>query len=317
MPMPSSMKAVQIEKFGGTEVLRERSIRVPVPGETELLVKVDAAGVNPVDYKIRSGNYPAVKHARLPYVLGREISGTVIQCGEASNGFARGDRIFAMPGIDRGGYAEYVTVNPSEAALTPKSLDPIVAGAVPLAALTAWQGLIRHGGLTAGERVLIHGGSGGVGHFAIQFAKAKGAHVATTVSAAHIDFVRNLGADQAIDYENERFEDGVGQVDLVFDLVGGETQGRSWQVLGKGGRLVSTLTEPSRHNAAARGARGMRYTVQESGADLAEIAALLEHGQVQAIIARAFPLAQAAEAQQFLENDHPAGKVVLTMSGLA
>ena len=163
------------------------------------------------------------------------------------------------------------------------------AAAVPLAPLTAWQGLFRHGGLKEGQSVLIHGGSGGVGHFAIQFAKAKGARVATTVSSEHVDFAHELGADQVIDYKKQRFEDEVSQVDMVYDLIGGETQERSWQVLKKGGVLVSTLTEPSQARAAELGVRGLRYTVEESGENLAEIGQLIDAGRVKPVIAKTFP----------------------------
>jgi NADPH:quinone reductase-like Zn-dependent oxidoreductase len=317
MSAPESMKVIQIAQFGGPEVLREQSMRIPDPGAGEMLIKVDAAGVNPVDYKIRAGKYPAVKQDQLPYVLGRDVAGTVIRCGADHDGFSEGDEIIAMPGIDRGGYAEYVLVKTREAALKPESLDFMAAGAVPLAALTAWQGLFKHGHLESGQRVLIQGGAGGVGHFAIQFAKTKGAHVITTTSAPHVEFVRDLGADEVIDYKKERFEDKAGQVDLVYDLIGGETQKRSWAVVRPSGRLVSTLTEPSTEKAAERRAVGMRYTVEESGADLAEIAQLIDDGRVKVSVSRTFPLAQAASAQEFLEREHPAGKVVLTVGGNA
>ena len=310
----TSMKVVRIDEFGGLEVLHEQTVKVPAPGNGEVLVKNEAAGVNPVDYKIRGGKYPAVKQDKLPYVLGRDVSGTVVQCGPSVKSFADGDALFAMPGIDRGGYAQYVLIKEDEAARRPKSLDAIAAGAVPLAALTAWQGLFRHGRLQKGQRVLIHGGSGGVGHFAVQFAKAKGAYVATTVSSQHADFVRKLGADQVIDYKAQRFEDELDDVDMVFDLVAGETQDRSWSVLKRGGIMVSTLTEPSREKAAEHGARGMRFLVEESGEDLAEIGRLIEAGQVRPIVAKTFSLEKAADAQRFLEQEHPAGKVVLAIS---
>jgi NADPH:quinone reductase-like Zn-dependent oxidoreductase len=161
---------------------------------------------------------------------------------------------------------------------------------------------------------LIHGGSGGVGHFAVQFAKAKGAHVATTVSGRRVDFARSLGADQVIDYETQRFERQVGEVDMVFDLVGGDIQDRSWNVLKANGILVSTLKEPSQAQATERGARGVRYTVEESGADLAVIAKLIDTGTVKPRIAKTFPLDEAVAAQLFLEKAHPAGKVVLLVS---
>jgi NADPH:quinone reductase-like Zn-dependent oxidoreductase len=161
--------------------------------------------------------------------------------------------------------------------------------------------------------VLIHGGSGGVGHFAVQFAKAKGAYVATTASPQHVGYLRSLGADEAIDYKATRFEDVVKDIDLVFDLIGGETQERSWAVLKKGGILVSTLSEPSQTQAAAHAARGMRYTVSESGADLAAIGELIDAGKVKPLVTKVYPLEHAAAAQEFLAHEHPAGKVVLSV----
>jgi NADPH:quinone reductase-like Zn-dependent oxidoreductase len=311
MKAAASMRVIRILEFGGTEVLREDVVPIPTPGEGELLVKVAAAGVNPVDSKIRAGKYPAVQQDKLPYVLGRDVSGTVVECGASTSRFANGDRVFAMPAIERGGYAEYVLVKEEEAAPRPTSLDEVSAGAVPLAALTAWQGLFRHGNLREGQRVLIHGGAGGVGHFAIQFAKSKRAHVATTVSGQHIDFVRGLGADQVVDYQMQRFEDVVNEVDVVFDLVAGETQERSWKVLKRGGAMVSTLTQPSEEKAAACGARALRYTVTESGADLAMIGKVIDSGKVKPVVTKTYQLKQAATAQQFLEREHPPGKVVL------
>jgi NADPH:quinone reductase-like Zn-dependent oxidoreductase len=307
------MKVIRIPEFGGPEVLRLETVPVPTPGAGELLVKVAAAGVNPVDYKIRNGKYPAVKQDKLPFVLGRDVAGTVVECGQSTSRFAKGDAVFAMPGIGRGGYAEYAVVKVTEAAVKPESLDVIQAGAVPLAALTAWQGLFKHGNLKAGQRLLIHGGSGGVGHFAIQFAKAKGAEVATTVSAANMDFVRRLGADEVIDYQAQRFEDVLDEVDMVFDLVGGEIQARSWRVLKRGGVLVSTVNEPSLEKAAARGARGLRFTVSESGSDLAAIGELIDAGKVKPVVTRTYQLKEAAAAERFLEHEHPAGKVVLSV----
>jgi NADPH:quinone reductase-like Zn-dependent oxidoreductase len=310
---PAHMKAMRIDAFGGEEVFGERTIPVPVPGDDELLVKVAAAGVNPVDYKIRAGAYPPVKSSMLPYTLGRDVSGTVIRCGAAIERFVEGDTLIAMPGIERGAYAQYVLVKESEATFKPNSLDLPTAGAIPLAALTAWQGLFRHGRVRKGQRVLIHGGSGGVGHFAVQFAKAREAYVMTTVSTERVDFARHLGADLVIDYKTQRFEDEVGEVDLVFDLIGGETQERSWDVLRPGGTLVSTLTEPSQQKATqkGKGTRALRYTAQESGADLSEIARLIDADKVKPSIARKFPLTAAAAALRYLEHEHPAGKVIL------
>ncbi|SNB74875.1 NADPH:quinone reductase [Rhodoblastus acidophilus] len=309
----ASMKAVRMARFGGPEVLREETLDIPVPGAHEILVRNEAAGVNPVDYKIRAGAFPVVKDDRLPYTPGRDVAGTVAACGPSVTRFKQGDAVYAMPGLDRGGYAEYVVVKEEEAAARPGALDAIAAGATPLAALTAWQGLFRHGGLKAGQRVLIHGGAGGVGHFAVQFAKAAGAEVATTVSGRHAAFARVLGADIVIDYETERFEDA-GDFDLVFDLVAGETQDRSWRVLKTGGALISTLVQPSMEKASGLVARALRFMVEESAPDLIEIGGLIDAGKARPAVARTFPLQQAAEAQRFLQHEHPAGKVVLTIA---
>jgi len=307
------MKIVRFERFGGPDVLHEVEVEAPVPEGTELLVRNEAAGVNPVDCKIREGAYPAVKAESLPYTPGRDVSGVVVASGPAVTRFKPGDAVFAMPGLDRGGYGDHVLVREEEAAARPRALDAIVAGATPLAALTAHQGLFRHGGLKQGPRVLIHGGSGGVGHFAVQFAKAAGAEVATTASGGHVAFARTLGADIVVDYQTQQFEDAVGDVDMVFDLVGGETQERSWNVLKVGGAMISTLTQPSLERAAGLVARALRYTVEESAADLVEIAGLIDASKVRPTIAKTFPLAEAAQAQQFLQTGHPAGKVVLVV----
>jgi NADPH:quinone reductase-like Zn-dependent oxidoreductase len=223
----TTMKAVRIHRFGGPEVLTLDDVPWPQPKDDEVLVRVHAASVNPVDYKIRAGSY-SVKEDQLPYTLGRDLSGTVELLGTRARTLKAGDPIFAFIGMDRGTYAEYVVVKAMEMAAKPDTLDHVQAAAVPLAGLTAWQGLFDHGHLQAGQRALIHGGAGGVGHLAVQFAKAKGAVVLTTASGSDLEFMRELGADEVIDYRAERFEDRVSDVDLVFDLVSGDTQDRSW-----------------------------------------------------------------------------------------
>jgi len=305
------MNAVLIEAFGGPEVLRLQEIPIPEPREGEVLLKIMAASVNPVDYKIRLGKYPAVEVDKLPYILGRDVAGVVQACGPGVTAFIKGDSLYAVVGIDRGGYAEYVVVKESEASLKPRTLDYVAAASVPLAGLTAWQGLFRYGDLKSGQRVLVHGGSGGVGHFAIQFAKAKGAYVITTTSEPHLDFVRQLGADEVIDYKRQRFENEVRLVDMVFDLIGGETQDRSWGVLKRGGILVSTLNAPSQQKASVYGVRGTRYTVEESGSELGEIAGLIDLGKVKPTVSKTFAMSDAAAAQQFVEQGNTQGKVVL------
>ncbi|MBS7458089.1 NADP-dependent oxidoreductase [Coralloluteibacterium stylophorae] len=306
----STTKAIRIHRFGGPEVLQFEDVTLPELAADELLVRVHAASVNPVDYKIRGGGY--LPEDRLPVTLGRDLSGVVEARGDGLHSLAQGDAVYAMVGMDRGAYAQHVVVKTSECARKPASLDHDAAAAVPLAALTAWRGLFDHGGLKKGERVLIHGGSGGVGHLAIQFATACGAHVITTVSADDIDFVRDLGAHEPIDYRAHRFEDEVGDVDLVFDLVAGETQDRSWQVLRReGGRLVSTLSEPDAGQARRHNARTAHYMAHPDADQLAGIARMIDDGRVRVVVERTYVLDEAADAQRHLENDHVRGKLVL------
>ncbi|WP_134496143.1 NADP-dependent oxidoreductase [Microvirga pakistanensis] len=307
------MKAIRIHRFGGPEVLTLDDVPWPQPKDDEVLVRVHAASVNPVDYKIRGGSY-SVKEDQLPYTLGRDLSGTVELLGTRAHTLKAGDPIFAFIGMDRGAYAEYVVVKAMEMAAKPDSLDHVQAAAVPLAGLTAWQGLFDHGHLQAGQRVLIHGGAGGVGHLAVQFAKAKGADVLTTASGSDLDFVHGLGADEVIDYEAERFEDRVSDVDLVFDLVSGDTQDRSWGVLKEGGILVSTLGQPPAGKAAQHNVQATGYRAQPNPAQLSEIGRLIDDGQVRVVVDRIFPLTEAGVAQDYLEQEHVRGKVVLRVS---
>ena len=308
----AQIREMRIHKFGGPDVLQPVMIEPSMPDAGQVLVTVRAASVNPVDFKIRSGKYPAVKDDRLPYTLGRDVSGVVEKCGAQALRFKVGDEVFGMVDIHGGGYSEQVVLDQDAIAAKPDALDHEHAAAIPLAGLTAWQGLFRHGGLKSGQSVLIHGGSGGVGHFAVQFAKAKGARVLTTVSTENVGFARSLGADVVIDYEKQRFEDAASDLDFVFDLIDGETRERSWKLLKKGGVLVSTLTEPSQEKAKQLGVRATRYTVEADGDELAEIAELVVAGKVKPHIQHTFPLAEAAEALAGVEKGHSVGKIVLT-----
>jgi NADPH:quinone reductase-like Zn-dependent oxidoreductase len=310
----TTMKAVRIHRFGGPEVLSLDDVPLPQPRDDEVVVRVLAASINPIDYVIRAGS-PFVTQDQLPVTLGVDLSGTVELLGTRAHTLRQGDPIYAMVPMGRGTYAEYVLVKAVEMAAKPDTLDHEQAAAVPLAGLTAWQGLFEHGGLQEGQRVLIHGGAGGVGHLAIQFAKAKGAaFVATTVSGSDLDFVRDLGADQAIDYRAERFEEMVRDMDLIFDLVSGETQDRSWPALKQGGVLVSTLGQPSQDKAAQYGVRGVGYMAQPNGAHLSEIGRLIDEGRVRVVVERVFPLAEAGVAQEHLQHSHVRGKVVLAVA---
>lgn len=311
--MPTA-KAVRIHHFGGPEVLQLDDITVPPPEDDQVIIRIHAASENPVDYKIREGSYPAITEDQLPVVLGRDVSGVVEICGPSVHTLKKGDPVFAMVGKDRGTYADRVMLLQTELAAKPQSLDHIHAAAVPLAAMTAWQGLFDHGGLQSGQRVLIHGGAGGVGHLAVQFAKARGAHVFTTVSAKDIDFVRQLGVDEAIDYKSQRFEDVARDIDLVLDLIAGETQDRSWSVLKPNGALISTLQKPDEAKARECKVRATNYMAQPNAAQLNEVGRLIDAGEVRVHVDRVFPLAEAQQAQAYLENEHVRGKVVLRVA---
>jgi NADPH:quinone reductase-like Zn-dependent oxidoreductase len=303
------VKAARIHAFGGPEVLQIDEIDVPSPKTGEVLVRVSAAGVNPVDYKIRQGGYPKIAGKDLPVTLGRDVCGIVGEAGDAGSPRA----VMALLDWTLGGYAEYVALPRALCVPKPSNLTLVEAGAVPLAALTAWQGLFQVGALAAGQRVLIHAGSGGVGHFAVQFAAQCGAQVLSTASDANVEFVRKLGAATVIDYQKQRFETVAADVDVVLDLVGGETRDRSWQVLRKGGILVSTLGQPDEREAAKRGVRAKGYMATPNTAQLAEIGSLIERGKVRPVVTRTFSLDEAAAAQTYLQQEHPRGKTVLSI----
>jgi NADPH:quinone reductase-like Zn-dependent oxidoreductase len=307
------IRKVRIHRFGGPEVLALDEVEQSMPDALQLLVSVKAASVNPVDFKIRNGQYPAVKEDRLPYTLGRDVSGIVEKCGAQATQFRIGDEVLGVVGIGGGGYAEKAVLDQNALARKPGSVDHAHAGAIPLAGLTAWQGLFRRGQLKKGQSVLIHGGSGGVGHFAIQFAKAKGARVLTTVSTNSVDFARGLGADVVIDYQTQRFEEQAQGLDMVFDLIDGDTRERSWGLLKRGGVLVSTLTEPSQEKAKQYGVRALRYTIEANGVELAEIAELVAAGTVKPHVQRTFRLEEAAQAMAVVEHGGTVGKVVLSL----
>ncbi|MBC7521137.1 MAG: NADP-dependent oxidoreductase [Sandarakinorhabdus sp.] len=310
--MTTMMTAVRIHGFGGPETLIVEQVAIPEPAAGELLVRIAATSINPVDFKSREGKFPPISQAKLPVVLGRDFAGKV---AVAAGDFKVGDEVYGMPDIDHGTYADYIVVRPEMVAAKPNSLDMVAAGAVPLAALTAWQGLFRHGGLAAGHNVLIHGAAGGVGIFAVQFAHASGARVFATGSKADLQFLRDIGADTAIDYKAERFEDTAHDIDLVLDLIGGETLERSYGVLKAGGTIMSTVAVPdvARFKAAAD-RPGMRYMTEPSGADLAAIGAMIDAGKVRVVIAERFPLDHVAQAQARLEQGGIRGKIAVLVA---
>ena len=306
------MKAIRIHRFGGPEVLQLDEVEIAEPGPGEVRVRVAAASLNPVDYKMREGQFPGLREADLPTTLGRDLCGVVEAIGPNVAHVAPGEPVFAHIAFGRGAQAEQVIVKVGEFAAKPETLTVVDAGSLPLAITTAWQGLFEHGDLKSGERVLIHGASGGVGYLAVQFAKLAGAEVIATASADNLDWVKSLGANQVIDYKVAKFEDEVHDVDLVFDLIGGETRARSWQVLKANGRLVNTTHDGDvEAEAAAHHRKGVTYMAHPDAGQLARVARMADEGRLQVMVARTFPLDEAAAAYEYLQNGHPRGKVVL------
>ena len=247
------MKAIRIHGYGDVDTLRYEDAPLPEISPTDVRIRVHAAGVNPVDWKIRAGYFEAMVPHQMPLTLGWDVSGVVDQVGVDVTHLSVGDAVYSRPDILRNGsYAEYVVVRGSEVVAKPETLSHNEAAAVPLAGLTAWQTLFDHAQLKKGERVLIHAGAGGVGSFAIQFSKWAGAHVIATASAPNEALIRDLGADEFVDYRSQRFEEVLAKVDVVLDTIGDDTQARSIQLLNSGGRLFS-VASPSRRRAAGRG----------------------------------------------------------------
>jgi NADPH:quinone reductase-like Zn-dependent oxidoreductase len=331
------MKALAIDRYGGPDVARVRDLPAPALRDGDLLIDVHAAGVNPLDFKIREGKLKRIRRFPMPLILGNEVSGVVAQVGARSSGFAVGDAVFARVEKDRlGGFAEQVAVHHACVAKKPARLTHVEAASVPLVGLTGWQALVEHAGLKAGQTVLVHAGAGGVGTFAIQLARHLGARVATTASARNHALVERLGARVVIDYTQSDFTTAIAGCDVVFDTLGGDTLLKSFAVVKPGGIVVSVAAAvpdlPTAHelgmnallrlgirllnlkiNRAAR-RRGARYRylfMRPDGAQLAHLAALYDAGTLEPVVDRVFPLAGAREAFAYLETGHARGKVVV------
>ena len=305
----ATMKAVRIHSFGGPEVLRLEDVPKPEPTGDELLIHIHAAGVNPVDWKIREGRLGRIP---LPSLMGSDFSGNVEALGPGITDFRVGEGVFGTVADESGSYAEYALASVAQIAEKPPGLDYLTAAALPIASLTAWQALFDAGVLRAGQKVLIHAAAGGVGSFAVQLARWKGAYVIGTTSRRHVDFTRQLGADEVIDYTADAFQDQVREVDLVLDTIGGETQERSWKLLKKGGVLVSIVQSPSEAVAGAHGMKGLFLRCDHKRRDqLAQIAELVVRGHIQAHIETVLPLKEARHAQELSQGGHTQGKIVL------
>jgi NADPH:quinone reductase-like Zn-dependent oxidoreductase len=307
------MKAIRFHEYGGPEVLDYEDVPRPDPQPGEVLIQVRAASVNPFDLAVREGWLASMIPLELPAIAGVDVAGVVMATGEGVTDFSIGQDVYGFMSRNCGAYAEYATVARETIAPHPQTLDSVQAASVPLAATSAWQALFEVGGLKEGQTVLVHGGAGGVGTFAVQFAKLKGASVLATASSQNVEYVKGLGADEVIDYSTTPFETVAHDVDVVLDLVGGETLQHSWGVLKAGGTLVSLLEPPSQDVAARYGVRAVMMGAKPTTDLLKDFADLLDRGQIKTHVGKVFPLEQARQAQELKRHGHTRGKIVLKM----
>lgn len=333
------MKAFVIDRYGKSVVGQIAEVVVPPVGEQDVLVKIHAASINPLDIKIREGAFKLILPYRLPLILGNDMAGTVVQVGNQVSQFKVGDEVYARPDDDRiGTFAEYIAIKASSVALKPKTLSMDEAASIPLVGLTAWQALVDKAQLKAGQKILIHAGSGGVGTFAIQLAKYLGATVATTTGTSNVAWVKNLGADIVIDYKTTAFEDVLQDYDVVLDTQGGKTLENSLKVLKKGGKLISIAGAPDpqfakdinanwiiklasyalsfsiRKKAKCREVSYSFLFMKANGEQLRNIATLIDKGSIRPMLDRTFAFESTDEALAFVDKGRAKGKVVVSMS---
>lgn len=330
------MKAFIVDRYGNNDGVRAGEMPDPEVRDDDVLVQIHAASVNPLDLKIRGGSLKLILPYRLPFVLGNDLAGVVVRVGSRVRRFKRGDEVYARPDQDRiGAFAEFISIKEDAVASKPKELTMEEAASIPLVGLTAWQALIERANLKAGQKVLVHAGSGGVGTFAIQLAKHVGALVATTTSTANLDWVKRLGADIVIDYRKDDFETLLRDYDVVLDTLGGETLEKSLRVLKPGGKLISLSGPPDPDFAKDIGStwilrlvmRLLSYRIRQkakrhqvsysflfmraSGDQLREIASLIDSGIIRPVVDRVFPFASTKEALVYVETGRAKGKVVV------
>jgi NADPH:quinone reductase-like Zn-dependent oxidoreductase len=307
------MKAVQINRYGGPEVLSVNEVPVPQLRPGYVLVKVHAVGINPVDWKIREGYLDEMLNHSLPLTLGWDVAGEIVDVADDVNDWNTGDRIYSRPDIgSNGGQAEYILIRADEVASMPKSLDWEQAAAVPLAALTAWQVLVDTAGIKAGDRVLIHAASGSVGGFAVQLAKIYGAHVTATTSSRNLQYVKSLGADEVIDYTSQNFTD-LRDMDIIFDTLGGEVLANSWQLLRKGGILVSIVDTPDETIAEQLAVKSAFVFVQPNQRQLNKLAQYIDEGKIKIHLDAVLGLEDIVKAHELSESGRTRGKIVLSV----
>ena len=306
------MKAVVIEKYGSVDELKIKEMPMPEIGDGDLLVEVYAAGVNPIDWKVREGRRRDVLELKFPYIPGFDMAGIVKKVGSKVTRFQQGDEVFSRTDLARNGtYAEYVAVDETIVARKPENLTFEEAASIPLVGLTAWQALIDAANMKTGEKVLIHAGSGGVGSFAIQLTKARGSHAATTCSTRNIDLVKSLGADVVIDYTKEEFSSLLRDYDIVLDTIGGDIYRKSFTVLKKGGRVVSLLDQPDEALAQKTVTKALYIFMRPNGKELDEIAGLLRERKIKPVVGTVLPLEDARKAHELSASHHASGKIVL------
>jgi NADPH:quinone reductase-like Zn-dependent oxidoreductase len=310
------MKAIRVHGRGGPDHLSYDDAPKPQPGPGEVLVRIGATAIIATELTWDETYQTSAGDPRPLPIPGHDLAGVVAEVGPGITDFAVGNEVYALTAFGRdGAEAEYALALPHELAPKPQTLDMVQAAAVPLAALTAWQALFIHAHLAKGQTALIHGGAGGVGSYAVQLARWAGARVITTASARHHDFLRGLGADQVIDYTTTPFEEIVRDADVVFDTVGGETLTHSWQVVKDGGVVVSVVSPRPADDPTQTRARFIWFIVEPSGEQLRAIGDLIDTGQVQPVISKVFPLAEAREAWEVAASGHARGKVVLRVEG--
>jgi NADPH:quinone reductase-like Zn-dependent oxidoreductase len=309
------MKAIVMHAYGGPEVLKLEEVARPEPKEDEILIRVIAASVNPVDVAIRKGYLAELIGKKFPLIPGMDAAGVVEKTGAKISKFKAGDAVYAFFTLaSEGGYAQFAVAKESEAAPKPKGVTYAQAAAVPAAASTAYQALIDTAKLSTGQTVLVHGGSGGVGHFAIQIAKARGAKVIATASTANQGFLKEIGADQAVDYTTAKFEDVAKDVDVVLDSVGRDTLKRSYGVVKKGGIIVSIVDEPDQGVLEAHGIRGVTLRSTPQASLLEELTRLIEAKKTTPVVSQILPLSEVAKAQEQIATRHTRGKIVLQVA---
>ncbi|MCA0988393.1 NADP-dependent oxidoreductase [Guptibacillus algicola] len=308
------MKAVVIESYGGSEQLKEVELYSLTPQDDQVVVESYATSINPIDWKVREGYLKEKLPFNFPIILGWDIAGKVKRIGKNVTEFSEGDRVFARPATTANGtYAEEVVVDAHLLAHMPDNISFEEAASVPLVGLTAWQCLIDFADVRKDDKVLIHGGSGGVGSFAIQLAKYKGAYVATTCSGKNIEYVESLGADRAINYKEEDFSEVLEEYDVVLDTIGGEVLDKSFLVLNGGGRLASIVAMPDKEKAKEKGVRSGTVWLEPNGAQLKQIGELIADGHIKATIGHRFPFGEEGiiEAHRLSESHHARGKIVI------